>query len=260
MIDTHCHLTYDGLHERVGEVIRRAHDAGVNRMITVGTTPADARRALALAEANDDVFATIGVHPHYARDWPQRDPIDCAMRELLPHPKVVAAGEMGIDLHYGDPPIDEQQRVLEWQLETVADVDEFRGPVVIHNREATRETLHVLRATGLAGGRFVFHCFTGSADELDLVLQFGAMVSFTGIVTFNNARDLAEAAKRVPIERLMVETDSPYLTPAPHRKVRPNEPCYVPFVAKFLAAQRGMDEDEFIAQMDANATGFFGLP
>lgn len=257
MIDTHCHLTYDGLHERVDEVITAAGDAGVDRMISVGTSPTDAAKAVALAERRAEVFATIGLHPHYATSWPDREPIARAIREYAGHQRVVALGEMGLDRHYPDPPLDEQRRVLEWQLELAGESD---LPIIIHNREATDDVLGALRAAGLLGERFVFHCFTGDDGELDAVLEFGAMVSFTGIVTFGNARDLAASAKRVPLDRLMVETDSPYLTPAPHRKVRPNEPRYVADVARFLAKERGMDEAAFVARMDANARRFFRLP
>lgn len=256
MIDTHCHLTYDGLFERVEAVIDAAGAAGVDRMISVGTTPDDARKAVALAQRHVQVYATVGLHPHYAADWPDREPIDSAMRALASHPRIVAFGEMGLDRHYPDPPLTAQQRALDWQLQVAANIDK---PIIIHNREATDDTLAALRASGIPPERFVFHCFTGSAAELEAILAFGAMVSVTGIVTFSSARDLAEAVRGVPLDRLMVETDSPYLTPAPHRKVRINEPRYVADVAAFLARDREMDVDAFTAQVDANAVRFFQL-
>ena len=132
-------------------------------------------------------------------------------------------------------------------------------PIVIHSRQATQRLLSVLEASGIPGTRFVFHCFTGDDAELDSILTFGAMISFTGIVTFANARNLATSAARVPIDRLMIETDSPYLTPDPHRKVRPNEPRFVPFVAEFLAVQRGVEKHVFVEAVDENAVRFFGL-
>jgi len=305
MIDTHCHLTYDGLHERVDDVIDAAAEAGVDRMISVGTTPADAEKARALAARKPNIYFTAGLHPHYAAAYSDKPALLDALREKLADPKCVALGEMGLDRHYPEPPIDIQRRVFEWQLELasekgdkyifnnadepgVAGVEsasprnesaqnESMGvgsggspslhpghptsqvPIIIHNREATGETLSILSASGIAPERFVFHCFTGTADELDAILAFGAMVSLTGIVTFNSAKDLAEASDAIPLDRLMIETDSPYLTPAPHRKVRPNEPRYVADVARFLADRRARPLDEFIGIVDANAQRFFAL-
>ncbi len=254
MIDTHCHLTYDGLRERVDAVIAAANAAGVGRMISVGTTPDDARRAVALTERFDGVYATVGLHPHYAADA-DLAALTAAMRQLAEHPRVVALGEMGLDRHYPDPPIAAQREAFAAQLAVMREQPDMPG--VIHNREATDDTLAMIVDSGVAGERFVFHCFTGGPDEADRILAAGAMISFTGIVTFGSARDVAEASDRVPLDRLMIETDSPYLTPAPHRKVRPNQPRYVADVARFLAARRDMPLDAFVARVDANAERFF---
>lgn len=253
MIDTHCHLTYDGLHERVDRVIADARAAGVDRFISVGTTPADVERALALTDRYDNVFVTAGIHPHYAMTCPEAD----ALRGLLAHPRIVALGEMGLDYHYPDPAPAVQHALFGQQLRLMHDYPHLPG--VIHNREATADTLAMIRVAGVAGERFVFHCFTGEIEEVDAILNIGAMVSFTGIVTFGSARNVAEASDRVPLDRLMIETDSPYLTPEPHRKVRPNEPKYVPHVAAFLAARRGLSVEAFVEQADANAERFFRL-
>ena len=258
MIDTHCHLTYDGLHERVDDVISKAAEAGVDRMISVGTTPADAEKARTLSQRKSNIYFTAGLHPHYAEQYTDKAALLDALREKLADEKCVAIGEMGLDRHYPDPPFDLQRRAFEWQLELASEPG-FEKPVVIHNREATDDTLAVLNASGLDPARFVFHCFTGNAEELDKILAFGAMVSLTGIVTFGSAKDLAEATNRIPLDRLMIETDSPYLTPAPHRKVRPNEPRYVADVAKFLAGRRDMKLEAFTEAVDANATSFFRL-
>ena len=258
MIDTHCHLTYPGLRERVEQVLAGAAEAGVDRMISVGTSPADAREAIMLAERHDNVFATVGLHPHHAADEDDLPALAAAMRGLATHSRVVALGEMGLDRHYAEPAMDVQRAAFEAQLAIAVELPD--RPIIIHNREATDDTLAVLRASGLPGERFVFHCFTGSADELDAILDFGALVGFTGIVTFNSARDLAAASDRVPLERMLIETDSPYLTPHPHRKVRPNEPRYVADVARFLAARRGLSIEAFTAAVDANAERFFRLP
>ncbi len=257
MIDTHCHLTYDGLHERVDDVIADAVAAGVDRMITVGTSPADAHKAVALAGRYDNIYATAGLHPHYAADWPSPTMLIEALRDLVSRPRVVALGEMGLDKHYADPPMKMQQAAFAAQLELAAEFPDL--PVVIHNREATDDTLAMIADSGLPGERFVFHCFTGTPDEIDKILAIGAMVSFTGIITFKNAAAIAEASDRVPLDKLMIETDSPYLAPEPHRKVRPNEPKYVVHVAEFLAKRRGMPVDAFTTAVDANADRFFGL-
>ncbi len=282
MIDTHCHLTYDGLHERVDDVIAAASAADVDRMISVGTTPADAEKARALSHRKPNIYFTAGLHPHYAEGYTDKAALLDALREKLADPKCVALGEMGLDRHYPEPPFDVQQRVFEWQLELAAEFSEksekgdkylfldqpddkkgtyplFPKAIIIHNRQATDDTLAMLGSSGIDPARFVFHCFTGTADELDKILAFGSMVSLTGIVTFASAIDLAAATDRIPLDRLMIETDSPYLTPAPYRKVRPNEPRYVADVARFLADRRAMSLDDFTAAVDTNAERFFRL-
>lgn len=267
MIDTHCHLTSKEFRGRVDDVLHSAAEAGVDRMITVGVTPDDARNAFALAQSHANVFATAGVHPLYADQATDRDEIAATLTELIAEPRVVALGEMGLDYHYNEPPVADQRQVFIWQLDLIAGLDatDTTGnagsgkPIVIHNRKATDDVTAMIRDSGIAGERFVFHCFTGSHEDLDKILALGAMVSFTGITTFKNAKEVAECAARMPDDRIMVETDSPYLTPEPHRKIWPNEPRFVPDVARFIAEQRGMDAEEFIAMVDANAERFFGL-
>ena len=257
MIDTHCHLTYDGLYERVDEVIRDAHAAGVDRMVSIGTTPEDAGRAAALAAREPSVYATAGVHPGHAHEVEDVSRMTAELAELLDHPRVVALGEMGLDWHYPDPPRDVQRRVFAAQLALMQKQSGLPG--VIHNREATDDTLAMIAESGLPGGRFVFHCFTGGVGEVERILETGARVGFTGIVTFGSAGGVAAAADRVPLDRLMLETDSPFLTPVPHRKVRPNEPKFVPCVAAFLAERWGMAVEDLIAAADANAERFYRL-
>ncbi len=262
MIDTHCHLTYDGLYERADDVIAQAKAAGVQQLVTIATSPGEAGKVLPLAEKHEGVYAAIGVHPHYAAKVSDINTLADELRVLLQHEKVVAIGEMGLDLHYPEPPLSLQQQVFEVQLKLMKDFVHLRGaklPGVIHNREATDHTLSMLRGCGIPGYRFVFHCFTGSSHELDLILDFGAMVGFTGITTFKSARALAECAKRVPMDRLLVETDAPYLTPEPHRKVKVNEPQYVVQVVEFIAGLRGMTTAELEQVTDDNARQFFGI-
>ncbi len=258
MIDSHCHLTYDGLHERAAEVIGEARAAGVDRMVSVGTSPGDARKALALARRFEGVYVTAGLHPHYATPGADFSLLAEELRALLEEPEVVAIGEMGLDYHYDQPDRATQRAAFAMQLGIMRDLPELPG--IIHNREATDDTLAVLRDEGVDAGRFVFHCFTGTAGEVEKILEAGACVGFTGIVTFGSAAEVAVASDRVPLDRLMIETDSPYLTPSPYRKVRPNEPKYVATVAAFLAARRGMSVEAFTSATDANAERLYGLP
>ena len=257
MIDTHCHLTYSPLLDRLDAVLVAAKRSGVDAMISVGTTPEDAQLAVELSTLHKNVFASVGVHPHYAdRDQDQSQVIESLSR-LMVQPGVVAIGEMGLDRHYPDPPIAQQIRLFDWQLQWATEVDH---PIIIHNREATDEVLRMIVASGIPGQRFVFHCFTGSAAELESILAIGAMVSFTGVITFKNSTTLADCLKMMPLDRMMVETDSPYLTPEPHRKVRPNEPCYVVDVARFIAGRLEIALDKFTMIVDGNAKRFFRLP
>jgi TatD DNase family protein len=257
MIDTHCHLTFRGLYDRLDEVLAGAEQAGVDRMICVGTTPDDARQAHQLARQHSHIYSTVGLHPLHVDECDDRAALEAAIHELAGEPKVVALGEMGLDKHYDEPPLDQQRERFHWQLELAGQYPDM--PIVIHNRKATAETLAALREADLPGERFVFHCFTGDADEAKQILDFGAMISVTGIVTFKNARSIAEAIDQAPLDRLMIETDAPFLTPEPYRKVRPNEPKYVVHVAEFLAKRWAKKTAEVTDAFDANAERFFGL-
>ncbi|MEM1097848.1 MAG: TatD family hydrolase [Planctomycetota bacterium] len=258
MIDSHCHLTYDGLIGRVNEVVADALAAGVDRMVSVGTTLDDAQLAVRLAQQFSGVYATAGLHPHYAT--PDIDPSWLAeeLAALLAKPEVAAIGEMGLDYHYPEPDPASQRRAFAAQLAVMRRLPGVNG--IIHNREATDDTLAVLADEGVDASRFVFHCFTGTPGEVEKILEAGACVGFTGIVTFGSAKEVAEASDRVPLDRLLIETDSPYLTPAPFRKVRPNEPKYVVRVAEFLAERRGISVDELTTATDRNAERLYGLP
>lgn len=229
LIDSHVHLDdprYD--HDR-DEVFRRAQAAGVETLITIGCDLATSRSAVALAEAYPPVFATIGVHPHESKemieDW------DKAFRSLSQRPKVVAYGEIGLDYHYDHSPRAVQRQRFREQIQLAR---ELRLPLVIHTREAQEDTVTILREEGAADVGGVFHCFSGDAWLARDALDLGFYLSFSGILTFNNATTLREIAKTVPRDRILVETDGPYLTPVPHRGTR-NEPAFVQHVAQTLA-------------------------
>ncbi len=258
MIDTHCHLTSKVFLGREREVVDAAEAAGVRAMISIAVGSNDAQAALRLAEVDPRVFCSAGVHPLHSDE-----PIDWdLLRTVGTSPRCVAWGELGLDRHYTQPPIEGQRSVLETQLAHVVEWtrEGLAKPIVVHSRKAVAELLPVLRDSGLPPERFVFHCFTEGPDEARAVLDFGASISFTGVLTFRNAPEVAEAARLVPLDRVMVETDSPYLSPEPHRTVRPNEPRYVGFVAARLAEIHGMAPKELEAILDANAIRFFGLP
>lgn len=255
MIDTHCHLTFPDYAGRVPEVLGAAREAGVRGCITISTTTRDCLDALAIAEAHDNVWCTAGVHPLYADKGPHEWE---NLRRVARHPRCVAWGELGLDNHYDKPARAIQDRVLEEQLAFIESCrPEIDLPVEVHCREAFSDLIPVLRRTTLDPSRFVFHCFTGTPEDARLVLDFGAWISFTGVVTYRNAPLVREAAKLVPLDRVMVETDAPFLSPEPHRGVRPNEPKYARVIAEFMAGLYGMGFAEFDGLLEENQGRFF---
>jgi TatD DNase family protein len=247
VIDTHAHLTSL---EDTDEAIRRAGEAGVTRVLTVGTDVEDGRRALLLAEGHDGVFAILGIHPHEAAHASEADLAE--LRRLLAHPKAVAVGETGLDWFRDYAPRDAQQRLFAAELELAA---ELGKPVVIHTRAADDDTL-----TALAdhSGTVVLHCFS-SPHMLPAALERGWYVSFAGNATFPRAVDLRLAATQVPAERILVETDSPYLAPQPVRGKR-NEPANVVHTLAALAHARGEEPSDLERQIERNAAECFSLP
>ncbi|MFL5942491.1 MAG: TatD family hydrolase [Gaiellaceae bacterium] len=246
MIDTHAHLTSL---DDADEAIARAAAAGVTRILTVGTSVEDGRRALALADRHADVFAILGIHPHEA--GAATDDELGALRDLLAHPKAVGVGETGLDWFRDYAPRDEQRRLFVAELELAA---ELGKPVVIHTRAADDDTL-----AELAGftGTVVLHCFS-SPHLLPTALERDWYVSFAGNATFPKAVDLRLAATEVPAERILAETDSPYLAPQPVRG-RPNEPAHVVHTVAALARARGEEPAELERQIERNASACFGL-
>ena len=247
MIDTHAHL--DALDD-TDAAVARARDAGVTRILTVGTDVAGCRRALELADAYREVFAILGIHPHEAGTATDEDVAE--VRELFEHPKAVAVGEMGLDWFRDYAPRDKQLRLFEQELELAADTGK---PAVIHTRAADEDTL-----AALAGftGRVVLHCFS-SPHLLEPALERGWYVSFAGNASFPKAVDLRLAATQVPADRILAETDCPYLAPQPVRGQR-NEPAYVVHTIAALAHARGEDPDALARRIDRNAADCFGLP
>lgn len=223
--DSHCHLPGDG---SAGEVLAAARDAGVGCVVTIGTDAAESRGAIVLAAAHDDVWATVGLHPHDAK---------FGLDEIIPlldAPKVVAVGECGLDYHYDHSPRHTQREVFAAQINLAHERD---LALSVHTRDAWGDTFAILKAEGVPA-RTVFHCFTGGEDEARRCLDLGASLSFSGVVTFKSADDVRAAARLCPLDRLLVETDSPYLTPVPLRG-RPNTPGNVPLVGDGVALAKG---------------------
>jgi TatD DNase family protein len=244
VIDTHAHL--DALEDADGAV-ERARAAGVTRIVSVGTDPGSWLRTLAIANRHDGVYAALGLHPHEAASEATVD----ALREALADPRAVALGETGLDYYRDHAPREAQRRAFEAQLDLAA---ELGKPAIIHTRAADADTVSMLASFQ---GTTVMHCFS-SAPLLEPALDRGWYVSFAGNVTYKNAYDLRAAARAIPAERLLAETDSPYLAPQPKRG-KPNEPAYVLHTVAALAEARGEDVDAVTAQIDANANACFGL-
>jgi TatD DNase family protein len=248
LIDTHAHL--DACADRPSALLRRARSAGVDRVLTIGTGIESCRAALALADRHEEVFAVLGIDPHQA-GGAEADRV-AELEELLGHEKAVAVGETGLDYYRDHAPRDRQLRLLEAELELATG---HGKPVVIHNRDADEDTARTLARFD---GTVVLHCFS-SPGLLPAALERGYYVSFAGNVTYPKAQDLRAAVRRVSAERILAETDSPYLAPQA-RRGRPNEPANLVFTVAALAEERGEDADELAARIDTNAAKAFSLP
>jgi len=246
LVDSHCHLDDDRFDEDREQVIARALAAGVGTMMAIGTGdgPPDLETGVRQADRYPFVYATIGIHPHDAAK--ATDESFARLRDLAGHPKVLAIGEIGLDYHYDFSPRDVQRCVFERQLELAADTGK---PIVIHTREAWDDTVAILRRLWRGAG--IMHCFTGDAAQAQEALDLGFHLSFGGVLTFPKAENVREAARLTPEDRLLVETDCPYLAPVPHRGKR-NEPAFVVDTARRLAAVRGVAVEAIAAATTRN--------
>lgn len=239
LADSHCHLIYKGLGEQQPEVLARARAAGVVAMLNISTRENEWDDVIAVAEREADVWASVGIHPHEADQHPDVD--TGKLVERARHPRVVGIGESGLDYYYDHSDRDRQRDSFRAHL---AASRETRLPVIVHTRDAEEDTAQILREE-MGKGAFpgVIHCFTASGAFADIALELGLYVSISGIVTFKNARDLQETAARLPLDRLLIETDAPFLAPVPHRG-KTGEPAFVADTCKFLAQLRGEDPEE----------------
>ena len=252
IIDSHCHLDFPDFAGDLDRVVERARAAGVERMITIGTRVPKLAGVAAIAEKYEDVFFTVGTHPHEAgqegaEDFP-------AMRDFARHPKCVGVGEAGLDYHYDKAPRDVASRVFRGQIALARELD---LPLVIHTRDADDDMAAIL-AQEMEEGRFraLLHCFTGSRELAETALGLGLFVSFSGVVTFKKSEGLRAIARDAPLDRILVETDAPYLAPSPHRGRR-NEPAFVVDTARVVAEARGLDLEELAHATRANTHDVF---
>ncbi len=251
MIDSHCHLNYKGLIEQQDEVIERAHAAGVTGMLNISTREREWGDIIATAERHPGIWASVGIHPHEADEHPEVD----AQRLIAAaaHPKVVGIGETGLDYYYDHS--DRARQRASFRSHIIA-ARETGLPLIVHTRDAEEDTLALLREeSGKGAYPGLIHCFTASGAFADAALELGFYISISGIVTFKNARELQEIAARLPLDRLLIETDSPFLAPVPHRG-KPCEPAFVADTARFLAQLRAEKAEDLIAATQAN---FFTL-
>ncbi len=251
-IDSHCHINSQELRLDARAVITRARDAGVLKMLIAGCDFEDSCEALGLAEdfSQFGLFASIGIHPHEAKRY---DSVPEEFSRLVKSNRVAAVGEIGLDYHYDHSPREDQRRMFEAQLDFAHEHD---MPVILHIREAMADAMNILKYH--RGLRLLFHCYSGGLEYLDRVLELEGMCAFGGAVTWTGkaAEELREVVRRVPIDNLLAETDSPYMTPVPFRGKR-NEPAYITYVYETLAIERKMPLEELQAKIETNAQRFF---
>lgn len=252
MIDTHCHLNISPLLERVDEVLDHATEQGVKQFMVIGIDIPTSEIAVRLAEEHPQIFASVGIHPNDCAKAP--DNWQNHIVDLLGHERVVAVGETGLDYYWDDSPPDLQKIFFRDHLDLALATGK---PAVIHNRDANDNVLQQVMEHGNSKG--VFHCWPAGWDMARPLVEKGYHISFTGTVTFKNNQSVQDVAARMPLERLMLETDSPFLTPAPHRGKRPNEPKYLKHVAEKIAELRGITVNEILKSTTASAELFFGL-
>jgi TatD DNase family protein len=255
LIDSHAHIQGKEYAGAVETVIARAREAGIDKIIAVGGAGemSSNHDAVALASLYDDVYATVGMHPHDAKDVGPEELK--SLRELTIHPKVIAVGETGLDYYYSHSPHDVQRRVF---MDFINLARQAGLPLIVHERDAAQDAAQLLRSEGTGDLRGVIHCFTGNYEAACAYLDLGFYLSFTGIITFKNAEPLRDVVRQVPLKKILIETDSPYLTPVPHRGKR-NEPAYVRLVAEAVAIIKSVSLEEVAQITSGNARELFSI-
>ncbi|MGG1572729.1 TatD family hydrolase [Fictibacillus sp. NRS-1165] len=253
MFDTHAHLNAIQFEEDLEEVIQRALDEGISHIVVVGFDRPTIKGAIKLADTYDFIYAAVGWHPVDAVDM---TPEDLQwIEELASHPKVVALGEMGLDYHWDKSPKDVQKKVFCQQIQLAKKV---KLPIIIHNRDATQDVVDILKSEGAEEVGGIMHCYSGSLEVAKQCMEMNFYISFGGPVTFKNAKKPKEVAREIPLDRLLIETDCPYLSPHPLRGKR-NEPSYVKYVAEAIAELREMPLENLVKKTSDNARQLFGI-
>ncbi|MBU1519013.1 MAG: TatD family hydrolase [Planctomycetes bacterium] len=263
LIDSHAHLTFKELAGSLNSVLRRSSVAGVTKCITIGTDAEQNTKVIAIIDEYENLFGSVGIHPHYASDVLAADIEE--MKELAKHKKIVAIGETGLDFHYNFSTCgelsrtkpDAQKDLFKALLEIAA---ERKLPVIIHSRDAFDETIEIIDKFADKNTKIVFHCWGGTADQTKIVLDKGFYISFTGVITFKNAQQTRNAAKIVPLEKMMIETDCPYMSPEPFRKQKINEPALLIHIAQKIAELKQVSLESFADAVAKTTKQFFNLP
>ena len=243
LVDSHCHLNFPEFSSDLDAVLTRAAENGIGTMLTINTKLEEAKDLQAIADRYPQIFCSVGVHPHDAKDYTkgyEGDTLLNQIKALAQHPKVVGIGETGLDYFYDNSPREEQ--IASFSDHIRASID-LGLPLIIHTRDADDDTISCLKDIGQGKAQGVFHCFSGSADLAQQALALGFYISFSGILTFKNATSLRQIAQSTPLERILVETDAPFLTPVPHRGKR-NEPAFTRYTAELLANLKGLSYSE----------------
>ena len=238
LLDTHAHLDFDDYNKDREEVINRARDIGVEKIVNIGADLEGSRRAVKLAEKYDDIYAVVGIHPHEADTVNEKSLNE--IRNLASSSKVKAIGECGLDFYYDNSPRKIQKEAFEKQLNLAL---ELELPVVIHSREAAAETLEILDKTADFAQKLIFHCYAYGPEEIEEIIKRDYYVAFGGLITFNSAQPIRDALKKMPLDRILLETDAPYLTPSPNRGKR-NEPAYLEYIVKKAAKIKGVTAEK----------------
>lgn len=252
LFDTHAHFDDEKFDADRDEMLEQMKAFGVTNITNIGSSMASSRRSVELAEKYDFIYASVGVHPSETENLTEADMEE--LRRLAQHPKVRAIGEIGLDYHYPDDVAPDIQK--KWFIRQLDLAQELNMPVIIHDRDSKGEALEILKQKNISNG--VVHCFSGSAETARQIIKLGMMISFTGVLTFKNARRAVEACAAVPTDRLMIETDCPYMAPEPHRGER-NHSGYVRYVAEKMAEIKGISYEEMVDITDRNAKRFYGI-
>ncbi|MHB0946367.1 MAG: TatD family hydrolase [Sedimentisphaerales bacterium] len=254
LIDSHSHLTYEGLSDNLDEILKQCAAVGVSDCIAIGTDSDENNKVVELVEKYEHIYGAVGIHPHNASTCKPQD-IE-RLADFAKHKKIVAIGEIGLDFYYNFSHQAEQEQLFVKSLQTAADC---KLPAIIHSRNAFERTVDILNDFGVHLPKIVFHCFSGDVRQAEILLEKGFYLSFTGVITFKNAEALRQAVKIVPLDRMLIETDCPYLSPEPMRKQKINTPALLIYTAKKIAEIKNMPLEEFAEEITGTTRKFFGI-